>query len=97
MPVFSIPPAPLLSCSSPHRSCVSQLFSALLASLSQVTASALASGMEPPNPMAPNALSGRPDATPCSTTANNSLAQGLTVSGGKLVHMYKWDAAEARS
>lgn len=28
-------------------------------------------------------------------TANNCLAQGTTVAGGKLVHMYRWDAGEA--
>jgi acyl-CoA synthetase (AMP-forming)/AMP-acid ligase II len=28
-------------------------------------------------------------------TANNCLAQSMTVAGGKLVHMYKWDAGEA--
>ena len=28
-------------------------------------------------------------------TANNCLAHGATLAGGKLVHMYKWDAGEA--
>ncbi len=28
-------------------------------------------------------------------TANNCVAQAVTVGGGKLVHMYKWDAGEA--
>jgi len=28
-------------------------------------------------------------------TANNCVAHGMTASGGKLVHMYKWDPAEA--
>lgn len=28
-------------------------------------------------------------------TANNCVAQGATLGGGKLVHMYKWDATEA--
>jgi long-chain acyl-CoA synthetase len=28
-------------------------------------------------------------------TANNCLSHGATLSGGKLVHMYKWDATEA--
>ena len=28
-------------------------------------------------------------------TANNCLAQSMTLAGGKLVHMYKWDAGEA--
>ena len=28
-------------------------------------------------------------------TANNCVAHGMTLNGGKLVHMYKWDALEA--
>ncbi|MBJ20840.1 MAG: AMP-dependent synthetase [Deltaproteobacteria bacterium] len=28
-------------------------------------------------------------------TANNCVAQSMTLAGGKLVHMYKWDAGEA--
>lgn len=28
-------------------------------------------------------------------TANNCVAQGTTMNGGKLVHMYKWDAGDA--
>ena len=28
-------------------------------------------------------------------TANNCLSHGATLNGGKLVHMYKWDAGEA--
>lgn len=28
-------------------------------------------------------------------TANNCVAHGMTLNGGKLVHMYKWDATEA--
>lgn len=28
-------------------------------------------------------------------TGNNCVAQGIAATGGKLVHMYKWDAAEA--
>jgi acyl-CoA synthetase (AMP-forming)/AMP-acid ligase II len=80
-----------------HRSCVNQLFSALFASLSQNTANALLKGQQPPNPMDPNA---QPPsgliATPLfHVTANNAMAHSLTVTGGKLVHMYKWDAGEA--
>ena len=28
-------------------------------------------------------------------TGNNCVAQGIAATGGKLIHMYKWDAAEA--
>ena len=80
-----------------HRSCVSQLVSALFANISQLAANAVLSGKEPANPMAE-------DATPPSSivvtplfhvTANNTLAQTFTMAGGKLVHMYKWNAGEA--
>ena len=80
-----------------HRNCVNQLFSSLFASLSQSTANALIKGEQPANPMDPNAV---PPAGLVTTplfhvTAINGLAHGVTASGGKLVHMYKWDAGEA--
>jgi len=80
-----------------HRSCVNQLFSSLFASLSQSTANALIKGEQPANPMDPNAA---PPAGLVTTplfhvTAINGMAHGVTASGGKLVHMYKWDAGEA--
>ena len=80
-----------------HRSCVNQLFSAIFASLSQSTANALIKGEEPPK-------LGDPNATPpvglvttplFHVTANNSFAHTMTALGGKLVHMYKWNAGEA--
>lgn len=80
-----------------HRGCVNQLFTALFATLSQVTAQALVQGEEPPNPLAEGAT---PVAAIVATplfhvTANNAMAQSVTLGGGKLVHMYKWDAGEA--
>ena len=80
-----------------HRSCTNQLLSALFANLSQSMANAIIEGEEPPNPLDPNAaqLAGLLVTPLFHVTANNGLAQGLTVSGGKLVHMYKWDAGEA--
>lgn len=80
-----------------HRSCVSQLLSALFVGLSQNTANALIKGEQPPNPEDPNAV---PPAGLVTTplfhvTAMNSVVHSITASGGKLVHMYKWDAGEA--
>jgi long-chain acyl-CoA synthetase len=51
--------------------------------------------VEPPNPEdvePPSALVTTPM---FHVTANNCLAQGTTVAGGKLIHMYRWDAGEA--
>ena len=80
-----------------HRGCVSNLFSVLFSNMSQMTAQAITLGTPPPDLSAP----GQPKpaaivATPLfHVTANNSMAHVLTASGGKLVHMYKWDAGEA--
>ena len=80
-----------------HRSCLNQLLSSLFVSLSQGTANALIKDEQPPNPMDPNAVP--PTgllATPLfHVTAMNGLAHSVTASGGKLVHMYKWEAGEA--
>ena len=80
-----------------HRNCTNQVLSALFTAISQATAQALAQGKEPPNPQAPGQEQAAGIiATPLfHVTANNGTAQVLTVSGGKLVHIYKWDAGEA--
>ena len=80
-----------------HRGCVNNIFSALFSNLSQMTAQALVEGKEPPNAATPgqNQLAAI-IATPLfHVTANNAVAQVLTVSGGKIVHTYKWDAGDA--
>ena len=80
-----------------HRGCVNNVFSSMFATLSQATAQALVEGKPPADPTDAN----QPQlaaiiATPLfHVTANNAIAQVLSVSGGKLVHMYKWDAGEA--
>ncbi len=77
-----------------HRGCVNNVFSALFSNLSQMTAQAMVEGKEPP-------AGGKHQtaaiiATPLfHVTANNAVAQVLTVTGGKIVHTYKWDAGEA--
>ncbi|MEH6585915.1 MAG: class I adenylate-forming enzyme family protein [Halioglobus sp.] len=80
-----------------HRGCVNNIFSALFSNLSQMTAQALVEGKEPPDSADPG--QNQPAAiiaTPLfHVTANNAVAQVLTVSGGKIVHTYKWDAGDA--
>jgi acyl-CoA synthetase (AMP-forming)/AMP-acid ligase II len=80
-----------------HRGCVNNLFSLMFVNIAQAAAAAKAKGEAPADPMA----GGGPQmasivATPLfHVTANNCLAQSITIAGGKLVHMYKWDAGEA--
>ncbi len=80
-----------------HRGCTNNLMSLMFVNMAQPAAIAAATGKEAPNPLA----GGGPQmasivATPLfHVTANNCLAQTVTIAGGKLVHMYKWDAGEA--
>ena len=80
-----------------HRGCVNNLFSTMFSTLSQMSAAAAAGVEAGDSPLA----AGSPQmaaiiATPLfHVTANNCVAQLFTVSGGKLVHLYKWDPAEA--
>ena len=80
-----------------HRGCVNNILSVIFATVSQSTAQAKAQGKE-----APDLLAGGKTqtasivATPLfHVTANNCMAQTVTIGGGKLVHMHKWDAGEA--
>jgi long-chain acyl-CoA synthetase len=80
-----------------HRGCVNNILSVIFGTLSQSNAQAKAEGKEPPD-----LLGGTKTqvssivATPLfHVTANNCMAQTVTIGGGKLVHMYKWDAGEA--
>jgi acyl-CoA synthetase (AMP-forming)/AMP-acid ligase II len=77
-----------------HRGCVNNIFNVAFANAVQPRALALARGDEPGE-------SGGTEirallATPLfHVTANNCVAQVVTLVGGRLVHMYKWDPAEA--
>jgi len=84
-----------------HRGCTNNVFSLAFANLCQAAAMAkarAAAGTSAPNP-APAAAPPQASAlvtTPLfHVTANNCVAQSMTFAGGKLVHMYKWDAGEA--
>ena len=80
-----------------HRGCCNNLMSLMFINMAQAAAAAAARGEEGANPLE----GGAPPvaaivATPLfHVTANNCLAQTVTIAGGKLVHMYKWDAGEA--
>ena len=80
-----------------HRGCTNHLLTYLFIGASQGRAAALLSGIELPDPFDPDTPQpGALLATPLfHVTANNGLAHTLTASGGKLVHMYKWDSGEA--
>ena len=77
-----------------HRGCVNNIFNVAFANAVQPRALALARGEA-------SSESGGTEiralvATPLfHVTANNCVAQVVTLVGGRLVHMYKWDPAEA--
>jgi long-chain acyl-CoA synthetase len=77
-----------------HRGCVANVMNVLFINTIQPLAVARSKGEEPeaPDPKQLCSLV----ATPLfHVTANNCVAQVSTLVGGKLIHMYKWDAAEA--
>ena len=74
-----------------HRGCVNNVMSVAFANLVQAEAMAKLNGSQQPE-QAPATIF----TTPLfHVTANNCLAQVVTATGGKLVHMYKWDTEEA--
>ncbi len=76
-----------------HRGCVSNIFSMMFAG-ALLRGIGLQNGVisEDDVPPTPAALV----TTPLfHVTANNCVAHGTTLGGGKLVHMYKWDAGTA--
>ncbi|MEZ5571263.1 MAG: class I adenylate-forming enzyme family protein [Halioglobus sp.] len=78
-----------------HRGCVANLmnigFSRALQSMALSRA-----GVKPKGEMAADEVNVALVATPLfHVTGNNCVAQGIAAVGGKLIHMYKWDAGEA--
>jgi long-chain acyl-CoA synthetase len=76
-----------------HRGCVSNVWSMMFAGALQRTL-AIKNGLleADAEPAVPSALV----TTPLfHVTANNCVAHGTTLAGGKLTHMYKWDAGVA--
>ena len=76
-----------------HRGCVNNLLSLAFWNAVQTIASQRAGRAAP---AADGGQMAALVATPLfHVTANNCVAHGATAAGGKLVHMYKWDAGEA--
>jgi len=80
-----------------HRGCVNNVFSLAFANLCQAAAIARAKGpTAAPASDAPAPQLSSLVTTPLfHVTANNCVAHSMTLGGGKLIHMYKWDAGEA--
>jgi long-chain acyl-CoA synthetase len=78
-----------------HRGCVANLMNIGFGRALQSTALSRA-GVKPKGEMAPEEVTVALVATPLfHVTGNNCVAQGVAAVGGKLIHMYKWDAGEA--
>lgn len=84
-----------------HRGCVNNLLSLVFWNMTQSAASRLArsSSSTAGEPEGPEASGGQLSSLVCTplfhVTANNCIAHSMTLAGGKLIHMYKWDAGEA--
>lgn len=78
-----------------HRGCVHNIMNLGFWATAMTLAASRVNKVDPPDP-----ADAKPNAALVTTpmfhvTANNCLAHATTVGGGKLVHMYKWDAGEA--
>ena len=79
-----------------HRGCVNNVMSMAFSASVQGAAAAATAGTAKPAASASPAPPAALITTPLfHVTANNCLAQSMTLVGGKLVHMYKWEAGEA--
>ena len=79
-----------------HRGCVNNVFSLAFWQLAQTGASQRAGKTRPESAgSSAGGLSALVTTPLFHVTANNCVAQSAVLAGGKLVHMYKWDAGEA--
>jgi acyl-CoA synthetase (AMP-forming)/AMP-acid ligase II len=78
-----------------HRGCVNNVMNVAFINSVQPRALYYAAGAEPPAPGTEEPARALLATPLFHVTANNCVAQGITLQGGKLVQMYKWDAAEA--
>lgn len=79
-----------------HRGCVNNIMNIAFWATAMKTATAKASGVELPTNPPPSPPAAALIVTPLfHVTANNCVAHAATLTGGKLVHMYRWDAEEA--
>lgn len=78
-----------------NRSCVTNIMNVAFINSVQPRALAYAAGQEPPEAGSEDPVRALVATPLFHVTANNCVAHVATLVGGKLVHMYKWDAAEA--
>jgi acyl-CoA synthetase (AMP-forming)/AMP-acid ligase II len=78
-----------------HRGCVSNLMNVAFINSVQPRALAYAAGKDPAPPGSEEPVRALVATPLFHVTANNCVAQLVTMAGGRLVHMYKWDAGEA--
>jgi len=78
-----------------HRGCVNNIFSLVFWNMAQAAASARAGRSAGGSDAPADPLSALVTTPLFHVTANNCVAHSATLAGGKLVHMYKWDAGEA--
>ena len=78
-----------------HRGCVNNVMNVAFINTVQPRALCHAAGKEPPGPGDQEPVCALLATPLFHVTANNCVAQVVTLGGGKLVHMYKWDAREA--
>lgn len=78
-----------------HRGCVNNIMNLAFSGTVFSTATAIHNNVAPPNPEDAPIGSALVTTPLFHVTANNCLAHGTTLTGGKLVHMYRWNALEA--
>jgi len=78
-----------------HRGCVTNLMNLAFAGMAFSTATARHNNVAMPDPEDAPIGSALITTPLFHVTANNCMAYGTTFTGGKLVHMYRWDAGEA--
>jgi acyl-CoA synthetase (AMP-forming)/AMP-acid ligase II len=78
-----------------HRGCVNNIMNVAFANAVQPLALAYAAGRAPDAAGAAEPIRALLATPLFHVTANNCVAQAVTLAGGMLVHMYKWDAGEA--
>ena len=78
-----------------HRGCVNNVMNLAFSANASMLTSCRVNNIDPPNPEDAPRSSALVTTPMFHVTANNCIAHGTTLSGGKLVHMYRWDAGDA--
>lgn len=78
-----------------HRGCVHNIMNLAFAGQLSTLATCRIDGTEPPDPAAATPSASLITTPLFHVTANNCVAHGTTLTGGKLVHMYRWDPLDA--